>query len=106
MSYSTQKPLFHCADVRWYLYSSLLVRQPFVQTASMRRPSESDLDEGQHLQQSSDLAFAWREATRWAFTEALAAGYLVTGFTRVKREAQCLGAYQLSPSKKLGDFVG
>src|SRR5215207_2430072 len=33
------------------------------------------------------LANAWREATRWAFTEALAAGYLVTGFARPDGDA-------------------
>lgn len=57
-------------------------------------------------QQSTESAFAWREATRWAFTEALAAGYLVTGFARMNREAQRLGTYLLSRGKKLSDFVG
>ncbi|CAN5732825.1 hypothetical protein BH20ACI3_BH20ACI3_22880 [soil metagenome] len=57
-------------------------------------------------QQSTGSAFAWREATRWAFTEALAAGYLVTGFARLNREAQRLGTYLLSRGKKLSDFVG
>jgi len=55
--------------------------------------------------QSSELAFAWREATRWAFTEAIAAGYLVTDFYRQSRGEQRLGTYLLSRGKGLGDFV-
>src|SRR5918912_2722859 len=43
---------------------------------------EIPADIGAVERQSSGLASAWREATRWAFSEALAAGYLVTGFTR------------------------
>ena len=54
--------------------------------------------------QSSEIAFEWREATRWAFTEALAAGYLVTGFFRQRRGGQRLGTYLLSRGRGLGDF--
>ena len=54
--------------------------------------------------QSGELAFEWREATRWAFTEALAAGYLVTDFYRQGRGDQRLGTYLLSRGKRLGDF--
>jgi len=54
---------------------------------------------------SSELAFAWREATRWAFTEAIAAGYLVEEFSRQSRGDQRLGIYALSRGKRLDDFV-
>jgi predicted GNAT superfamily acetyltransferase len=54
--------------------------------------------------QSSELAFEWREATRWAFTELLAAGYLVTDFFRQSRGEQRIGTYLLSRSKGLADF--
>jgi len=53
---------------------------------------------------SSKLAFEWREATRWAFTEAMAAGYLVTDFYRQGRGEQRLGTYLLSQGKTIGDF--
>lgn len=52
-----------------------------------------------------DLAFEWREATRWAFTEAIAAGYLVVDFYRENRSDQKLGVYLLSINKRLGDFA-
>ncbi len=55
--------------------------------------------------QSRELAFEWREATRWAFTEALAAGYLVVDFYRQSRGDQRLGIYLLSRGKGLADFV-
>jgi predicted GNAT superfamily acetyltransferase len=50
------------------------------------------------------LAIEWRESTRWAFTEAIAGGYLVTDFYRQSRGEQRLGTYLLSRGKKLGDF--
>lgn len=56
--------------------------------------------------QSSELAFEWREATRRAFTEAIAAGYLVTEFHRHSRGGQRLGTYLLTRSKSLDDFGG
>ncbi len=46
-------------------------------------------------QRSRAGAFAWREATRWAFTEALNAGYFVADFHRIHRGEQSLGAYVL-----------
>jgi predicted GNAT superfamily acetyltransferase len=95
--------------------------RPLVQFGPAESPHRSSLAEGlaheQALieipadinaleQQSGELASAWREATRWAFTEALAAGYLVTDFVRLNRDAQRLGTYVLSREKTLGDFVG
>jgi predicted GNAT superfamily acetyltransferase len=54
---------------------------------------------------SGELAREWREATRWAFTEAIALGYLVVHFCRQSRGDQQLGVYLLSRGKKLGDFI-
>jgi predicted GNAT superfamily acetyltransferase len=45
-------------------------------------------------QRNTALAAQWREATRWAFTEALAAGYIVVDFHRQQRGR--LGTYLLS----------
>jgi chorismate synthase len=67
---------------------------------------EIPADIGAVERQSGELAFAWREATRRAFKEALDAGYLVTGFARRHRDAQSVGAYLLSRGKGLDDFVG
>jgi predicted GNAT superfamily acetyltransferase len=48
------------------------------------------------LQQAQPgLAVAWREATRRAFSEALAAGFVVEEFYRSSREGQQFGAYLL-----------
>lgn len=48
-----------------------------------------------------ELAFEWREATRWAFTQALASGYLVEDFFRETRGEQPSGVYLLSRGKRL-----
>jgi predicted GNAT superfamily acetyltransferase len=50
------------------------------------------------------VALAWREATRWAFTEALSAGYLIEDFHRRSRDGLQFGSYLLSRGKRLGDF--
>jgi predicted GNAT superfamily acetyltransferase len=48
------------------------------------------------LQQTSPgIAVTWREATRRAFSEALAAGFVVEEFYRSSREGQRFGAYLL-----------
>ncbi len=46
-------------------------------------------------QQRPQTAAQWREATRWAFTEALRAGYLAVGFVR----EEMVGKYLLSRGK-------
>jgi len=43
-----------------------------------------------------ELAFRWREATRWAFSEAMASGYRVVDFFSASRNDQPVGAYLLS----------
>jgi predicted GNAT superfamily acetyltransferase len=53
-------------------------------------------DIGVLQQQDPELAVAWRNATRAAFTVALAAGYTVEEFYRIEREGQSAGCYLLS----------
>jgi predicted GNAT superfamily acetyltransferase len=48
-------------------------------------------------------ALIWREATRWAFGQALAAGSLVEEFYRIEEHGRSSGAYLLSAGKKLTD---
>jgi predicted GNAT superfamily acetyltransferase len=43
----------------------------------------------------SGLAREWRQATRWAFTEALRAGFVVAEFCRTVRGQQGPGNYLL-----------
>lgn len=50
-----------------------------------------------------DLALQWREATRWAFTEALTAGYLIVDFHRRKRDGQDFGSYLLTRGRRFGE---
>ena len=47
-------------------------------------------------QQTPETARQWREHTRWAFTEALKAGYHVAGFVRDTRGEKRIGKYLLS----------
>ncbi len=53
-------------------------------------------DIGLLQQQSPELAVAWRNATRAAFTDALAAGYIVEEFYRIDRQGQSAGCYLLT----------
>lgn len=55
--------------------------------------------------QSGELALSWREATRRAFTEAIAAGYLIEDFYRLIRDDRQIGIYLLSREKEVKDFV-
>jgi predicted GNAT superfamily acetyltransferase len=92
---------------------------PLVQLGKDDSPRRNDLNEGlSHAQalieipadinalerRSGELAMNWRESTRWAFTEAIAAGYLVTDFYRQSRGEQRQGTYLLSQGKKPDDF--
>ncbi|MGH9941410.1 MAG: GNAT family N-acetyltransferase [Pyrinomonadaceae bacterium] len=92
---------------------------PLVQLGTDDSPRRYGLDEGLSHEQalieipadindlqrrSSELAVEWREVTRWAFTEAIAAGYLVVDFSRQRRGDQRFGVYLLSRGKRLGDF--
>lgn len=53
-------------------------------------------DIGVLQQQNPELAVAWRNATRAAFTDALAAGYTVEEFYRIERAGQSAGCYLLT----------
>ena len=55
--------------------------------------------------ESPELAARWREATRWAFSEAIASGYLVEEFYGGSRTDQPVGIYLLSYGKRVADFV-
>ena len=46
-------------------------------------------------EQNPQLAVAWRNATRAAFTEALGAGYIVEDFYRLNRDGELAGHYLL-----------
>lgn len=67
---------------------------------------EIPADIGDLERRDGRLAHAWREATRWAFTEALAAGYLVKGFARPNRDARWAGVYRLERGERLSDLFG
>ena len=57
------------------------------------------------LQQNDPhLALRWREATREAFSAALAQGYLVQDFFRSERGGEKFGVYVLSSRKKIADI--
>ena len=51
-----------------------------------------------------DLATEWRDATRAAFTCAIAAGYIVEDFVRIERDSANFGAYFLTQDRTLADF--
>lgn len=71
------------------------------ETALIEIPADINI-----LQESSVvLASQWREATRWAFTEALSAGYIVVDFYRQQRGNQRLGIYLLSRKETLKGIV-
>lgn len=93
---------------------------PLVQFTAEESPVCSTLEEGLSFEQavieipdninelqerSSDLTWVWRVATRWAFTKAIDAGYLVVDFQRLTRGDQKLGRYVLSRGKTLADYL-
>ncbi len=58
-----------------------------------------------HVEQAEpDLAREWRLQTRWAFTEALKAGFFVAEFCRMVRGQQGPGVYLLEKAK-VEDYV-
>jgi len=84
--------------------------QPLVRFDGDGRPARSDLDDalkrqrivieipGEILaieQTNPKLAREWRQATRWAFVEALKTGFFVAEFCRAVRGQQGPGAYLL-----------
>jgi len=63
----------------------------------------ADINELQRL--SPELAVRWREATRWAFSEALSSGYQIEDFCGASRNDQSVGVYLLRAGKRVKDFV-
>ena len=59
-------------------------------------------DIGLLQQQNPQLAVAWRTATRSAFAEAFAAGFIVEEFYRLDRHDESVGCYLLSPKMRDG----
>jgi predicted GNAT superfamily acetyltransferase len=55
--------------------------------------------------ESPELAMRWREATRWAFSEALASNYQIYDFCGASRNDQSVGVYLLSYRKRVKGFV-
>ena len=51
-----------------------------------------------------ERARVWRVATRWAFTEALAAGYVVTDFGVAEQGGHRIGIYTLDANRVLKEF--
>ncbi len=54
--------------------------------------------------EKSEIASQWREATRSAFTKAIALGYLIKGFHRGNRGDQIVGRYLLQRGESIGDI--
>ena len=84
---------------------------PLVQVGAASTPARNSLEEAlskeqafieipsniNELQQGNNfLAWEWREATRWAFTSALDAGYTVVDFARHTRDDHQVGRYLLT----------
>ena len=97
-------------DARAETLDALRLLAPLVSFNGDGRPARADLAESLARQRVSieipgeilevertDMALArqWREATRWAFTEAMAAGFYVAEFCRSIRGQQGPGAYLL-----------
>lgn len=92
---------------------------PLVELGENGRPHRNDLDEclshdetaieipadiNEMERQNRNAAAEWREATRWAFTEAIDSGLLVDGFYRTERNGQKAGIYHLRRAATLADL--
>lgn len=106
-------------DARVETLDALRHLTPLVSFNGDGRPARADLAESLGRQRVSieipgeildveraDLGLAreWREATRWAFTEALRAGFFVAEFCRSIRGQQGPGAYLLQRGS-VGEFI-
>lgn len=112
--------------VSWFVASDQVQRRigvlgddasvPLVRVEDDDSPRRNDLSEGladdqasieipadiDSLQQRSpETASRWRQETRWAFTEAINAGYFVAGFEREKR----IGRYLLKKGNLSADYA-
>jgi predicted GNAT superfamily acetyltransferase len=83
---------------------------PLVELGENDAPHRNDLNDGLSLDQAAieipgdinelerqnrKAAVEWREATRWAFTEAIDRGFIVEGFFRAERNGRKKGIYRL-----------
>jgi predicted GNAT superfamily acetyltransferase len=97
-------------DDRAEVLDALSVLAPLIQFNGDGKPVRSDLpaalarqriaieipsDIGSVEEKDADLAREWRLATRWAFTEALKAGFFAAEFCRTVRGQQGPGVYLL-----------
>jgi len=97
-------------DARAEVIDALQLLVPLVAFNGDGKPARAELEESLSRQRVSieipadiltveqtdmGLARAWREATRWAFTKAIEAGFVVTDFCRMIRGQQGPGAYLL-----------
>jgi len=88
---------------------------PLVQVETDDSSRRNDLTEGLSRDQAAieipsnidalprEMGLRWREDTRWAFTEALKAGYFVDAFVRETRGDKRIGKYLLSRKKAQKD---
>lgn len=55
--------------------------------------------------ESPESVVRWREATRWAFTQAIGSGYQIEDFYGSSRNEQAVGVYLLSTGMRVKDFA-
>jgi len=116
---TTTKTKIKTATARVETLDAMRLLAPMVRFDPRGKPVRADLSESLARQRVSieipgdilevertdmGLAREWREATRWAFREALNAGFLVAEFCRAIRGKQGPGAYLLQ-SGKVSDFI-
>jgi len=101
-------------DNRAEMLDALRTLPPLIQFNGNGRPARSDLSAALQRQRIAieipgdiasvekkdpELAREWRQATRWAFSEALKAGFFVAEFCRAVRGQQGPGVYLLEKAK-------
>ncbi len=84
--------------------------EPLVELGENDAPHRNDLDDclshdqaaieipadiNEMEKQNRQIAVEWREATRWAFTEAIDRGFMIEGFLRAERNGRKVGTYRL-----------
>ena len=92
---------------------------PLVELGENEAPRRNSLDECLSLDQAAieipadinalerqnrTVAVEWREATRWAFTEAISNGFKVDGFLSTERKDRKAGVYRLRRAESLDDL--
>lgn len=106
-------------DNRAAILDALSILTPLIRFNGEGKPMRTDLaaavqrqriaieipsEIGRVEQKDSELARQWRTETRWAFTEALRAGFFVAEFCRMVRGQQGPGVYLLEKGKA-GEYV-